>query len=205
MKIASICILFIFLFSTALADEWTNYRFEEEPDYVISLPSSYYVVYRDMPLDSPILQMRPLTPEQFNSLLDFNNSFAIAYTPDFSTTITIAKFPDVDVDNMSLDELTSKELEIIREGHVSMLKEGLTSNELITLESLASEIIHTPHAQYVAVYTELSVGLQQMQQIQYSTITNGDQLIITFLNSIGTSMDEFRSIARPIVWNTVIF
>lgn len=195
--------LLMLLFTTpAFADEWKTYRFPSEPDYILSVPSTYHVLYSGMPEDSAVLQTMGITAKQAELQLEFNNAFTLVYSDDFSSFFTISKFEDNTV--YDYDELSSDDLNEIAAIVAEQMRAGYEANSSIVLKDAEYLVFETDHARYITIISQLSLGSSEQALVQCMTTSKGYQVLLTFncSNNVGAlnkDMDTFETIVSNFV------
>lgn len=198
-----IIFLLMLLFATpALADDWKTYRFSSEPDYILSVPSSYHVLYSGMPEDSKALQSLGITAKQAELQLEFNNAFTLVYSDDFSSFFTISKFEDNTV--YDYDELSSDDLNEIASIVNEQMKAGFETNSSIVLKDSEYLVFETDHARYITIISQLNLGSSEQALVQCMTTSKGYQVLLTFNctnnpDALEKDMDTFETIISNFV------
>lgn len=196
---------FLFFISLAMpvsADYWKTYRFPCEPDYILSIPSSYHVLYSGMPENSPVLQSLGITTKQAELSLEINNAFALIYSDDYSSFFSIAKFEDNSI--YDYDELSSDELDELAVIIGEQLKDQLETNSDIILNSSECFAFESDHARYITIISQITLGSLEQILVQCVTTSNGYQIILTFNcankeDIITKDMDTFQTIVENFI------
>lgn len=203
MKKLVLCfVLFSCLLSTtAFADHWKTYRFPCEPDYIISLPSSYHVLYRGMPENSKALSAIGITVEQAEMQMGFNNAFALIYSNNFSSFISISKLDGALGDDY--ESKTTKELEDLAAFCASAIVQDIQSKENVTLIDFAYAVQETDFAKYLVNMNKIEMGVSKQTMFQCMTHKNGYDTIIALdcLNEdyMEKDVDTFDAILNNLV------
>jgi len=203
-KIFSLFVLLLSLAAAASASEWKTVRFPNVPECIFSLPSSFTALYRGIPEDSEALRKLGITAELAESQLKANSAEILIYSSDFSFTIVIGRF--VDIEGFNFSEFSSEEFAAYVDyvGSEMEAKYKSMSNDSVSYQLSDVLKYHTDHARYVALFCNCRYGAKELAMVQLVNVTSGFQTIIGITLPIEDVTEEIIDTYFDIVDNLVI-
>lgn len=197
MRVLLMLITFLAISVPAKADLWRTYQIPNAPDFVFALPGSYTVFY----YNSPSYESLPLTLKtQMATMLASNDAIAIAYSDDFTESITFFKY--IDDYGVEFNNLSDKDLLQVGDNIISQASEPDPRYPNITVNFNESYILRSDHNSFVLVegFRQIDGAFESM--IRYSTCFNDCQLIMSVTSDEQFSPDDeelYDAIASSII------
>ena len=203
-KILSFLILLLILPIIGIADSthWKTYRFPTHPEYIFAFPSTYHVLYEEMPEDAPALSFLGITTEKAEQILQFNSAFVLAYTDDFSSFVCVSSFANSEADGFDFRDLTDNELEFLKDYFANSIYD-IFSETCCTIKNANVSVFKTDYTSFIKTAHDLQLGTQIIPKIQYFTVFDGCDLIISFTPTANNELAPYTEEVDCIVQNFI--
>ena len=183
------------------ADSWTNYRLEKHPEYIIAFPESFVVIHDGMTAQDLVGNPLGMTVEQARGNLAMNSAFMLAYSNDYSCTISIQDADNPDATDTDL--LSEYDLNDLSDWLAEYTKAGMNAASGFSVNSIDNYIEETNHHKFIILAIDCNIGANRSLMIQANMMKNRKSIHITMgfnnYEDVDTDINTFFEVLKNFI------